>query len=352
MSFTVSDVRPADVLLFRGNSWLSWAIRTFDGSDVSHAAIALGDGMLAEAAGDGLRTRDIPVPERGEYILVHRLTGEQTELGPVLEKARAYVDNGNEYAYQQLVLLAFLALTRRVPLRGLARRLMRTALDHAATAVMTLLPTGATWMICSEFVYRCYDEAAPAPPDPYALAIVGASFGPPSGDSGEPSLLDWAQANTRDLTMPAPTGPGITFGPGSGDAPGPLLGMLEADLAPLISEYASQLVSEGIADPADLPPLLDPSFGPGPATPEPDDDEMLASVARFATAVGAGSPGPGDGAPVTFSATVLAAVGATIGKAALEGALEGLRTMTVDPNFVTPRDLLMTPSLHEVGRIG
>lgn len=347
MAFDVQAIRPGDVLLFHGKGFVSWAIRKFDGTEVNHAAVSLPGGMLGEAGGKGLQSRPVPQPGGGEFIRVHRLRAT-TELDPVVAKANAFLADGHAYAYQQIVLLAVLTLTRRIPLPRLARRLVRAALDHASTAVMDLLPAGAQWMICSEYVYRSFDGAVDGGDDPYGLAIAGASFGPGPGEATgamDGILLDWALANVRDVSVLAP----VTFG-----ATGPptdhmqRIASIEADLAPLIVDYAEQLFAAGELTDDDLPPLLDASFGPpAPLPPEPTDDELLASIAGFGAVLGVAR----GQAPVAADPT-FGGVGATIGAAALKGALDGVKTLLVDPNFVTPGDLLRSPSLESIGRLG
>ena len=38
MRITEKDLKPGDVLLYNGTSWISWFIKHFDGASVSHAA--------------------------------------------------------------------------------------------------------------------------------------------------------------------------------------------------------------------------------------------------------------------------------------------------------------------------
>jgi hypothetical protein len=226
---------------------------------------------------------------------------------------------------------------------GLARRLIRSALDHAATALMDLLPVGASWMICSEYVYRSFDEAIEGDTDPYELAIAGISFGDASA-SGDEILIDWALKNVSDVQIAAPA----TFGA----APAPRdhvqrIAAIEADLAPLVADYADRLYAAGEIADEDLPPLLDASFGPpAPLPPEPTDEDLLASIASFTTAFSIARPDVPVVADPSFG------VGTAIGAAALKGALEGIRKISVDGNFVTPGDLLKTPSLEGVGKLG
>jgi hypothetical protein len=340
MSPASVEYKNGDVLLFHGTSFVSWAIRVIDGTEVNHVAIVMPDGTLAEAGGMGLQSRPIPTPGSGEYFLVHRLNAA-ADLDPVTAKAKEFLDNGHFYAYQQIVLLAVLGLTRKLKLPWVARRLVRSALDHAAGALMDLLPAGSQWMICSEYVYRAYDEAVDGPPDPYEIQIAGLSFAAAGGDT----LLDWAIANAHDVPVAAP----VAFGPPTGPTEQrQKILAIEADLAPLIDDYARALLEAGEIDEADLPPVLDPSFGPAADLgQEPTDEEMLASATTFASALLRARSQPDPAASVSFGAA-----GATIGAAAAKGALEGLRDIAVNPDFVTPGDLLASPSFSHVGRVG
>ena len=323
----VSDVKPGDVLLFRGTGLIPWAIRLFDGGTVNHAAIALGGTDLAEAAGNGLQRRGLN-DETSSVVFTEVRRLENTDLTPVLDRASSFLADGDKYAYHQIVLLALLAVTRRIPAPWAARRLIRSALDHAATAVGDLIPTGKTRMICSEFVYRCYAEAAPPSPIAVDLATV---FAVPA--SVEPTMLDWALTQSdREVQL----APAATFAAGFDAA------VAEAELEQRILEYADAANLTGV-----LPRETAPSTTfalPGALEPEPTDDEILASMGAFGTALQASSPG---GAPDAAFAIDLAAIGTV----ALKGALQGIADVSVDANFVTPRDLEKATSLVSVGRI-
>ncbi len=344
MGISIKELMPGDVLLFHGKGFVSWAIRKIDGSEANHAALVLPGGLLAEASGLGLRTRPIPTLfDHDDYMLVRRhLVNEPLE--PVLETAETYLDNRNFYAYQQIVLLAVLGLTRRIPARGLARRMIRSALDHAARALMDLLPLGASWMICSEYVYRCFDEAVSGSSDPYRVQIAGLDYG--ARLLNEESWADWAEQRTAQVDVAAP----MTFElPGRFDAD-----VAEAELAPLIVEWAA---FAGVED--DLDPL--PEAGPVPmtfehATPgaaasvaaeqreEISDQDLQAAMVQFSETLKV-ARGTAPGVPVSFGL-----VPATVAGAAVKGALKGLRELTADPNFVTPRDLLVSHSFSPAQR--
>ena len=48
-----------DIILYHGNSLLAKLIQFFDGTEMNHAGIFLGEGMVGEALKDGLTKRTI-----------------------------------------------------------------------------------------------------------------------------------------------------------------------------------------------------------------------------------------------------------------------------------------------------
>jgi hypothetical protein len=86
---------------------------------------------------------------------------------------------------------------------NIAGRLLRRIIDTAAEYLLTkVVPDSKSSMICSEFVYRCYDEALPAQKDEYSLLInqlVAKGMGPlafigPYNKAPADTLLAWASA--------------------------------------------------------------------------------------------------------------------------------------------------------------
>lgn len=164
------EVADADVLLYHGNSMISRLIRFFDGTDVNHAAICIGRDEIGEAQAKGLtRDRIDGRLNNGEYIIVRRTKNNPGTMQPVVDKAEYYLGIGNKYAFEQIFLLAFLGLSRKLPANAYLKWLLRKVLDQAAD---WLTSNGERQpMICSEFVYRCYNEALPADQDPYSISI-------------------------------------------------------------------------------------------------------------------------------------------------------------------------------------
>ncbi|MDQ0000106.1 MULTISPECIES: hypothetical protein [Pseudarthrobacter] len=320
------EIRRGDVLLFHGTDIISWAIRTFDGTDVNHAAIALDEATLMEAAARGLRHATIEAEVSGSrYVRVRRHT--EDDLASVVATAASHVKRRAPYAYQQIVMLALLAATRTIPLGGTGRRMVRSILDHAAAALNAFVDRdGTRSMICSEFVYRAFAEAPSDPAERFRLLIH-------SGDIAfgevEPCLAEWAlqqSAETYEAAFRIPVSFDVTAAQPdeAGEA-------AEEELAPLIVAWAEDhnLVTE------DMPPAPPPSFEVGESD-DPTDEELLASMVSFSTALTNDSE---------FG------IGTTLGVAAALGAIQGLLTPAIEANFVTPGDLLKSPTLVDIGRI-
>lgn len=301
-----SPVKPGDVVLTRGTGWISRAICLIDDSEVSHAALALDRNRVAEAVGQGLRTINGDEVMDEHDLMVARSLTSTAGREPVIKVATGYLEHGHRYAHQQIVLLAVLCVSRRVPLPPGGRAMVRGVLDQAAAAVNAMAELGQKPMVCSEFVYRCFSEADPG--EPYVLKI-GQDTSSPDGRS----LLGWAHSHPalealRPPSVPAP------FDPASA----------EKRLAPLVSAYAAATghgAFLGSATPA-VPGVLS----------DPGDEELLSSMAGFGTALHRARTGQ--------TGAVLPA----------GQAVDEIRDKQAEANFVTPGDLLRTLSLTQIHR--
>ncbi len=338
-------LRAGDVLLYNGNSWISKAIQFMDGTEVNHAAICLGRGKVGEAIGKGLTERTFRASaEDDRYVIISRLSAQPGTMKPVTKKAYDYLKSGNRYGYEQIVLLAFLGITRKLPVNPYFEWLIREVLDQAAHLLM--ISGDRQPMICSEFVYRCYDEALPLSTDPYTLRIHtfpmtdgeirararGMAAAPHRCRMHPDSLLAWtedvmtprkkAAADPPIIAFERPKGPGEKGRPPAMDRKPAALGM---DV--LIEKYL-----EATKRPATR--AFD--AGASPRTPE-----MLAGIGGFAeayeTATKKGKKRGGE----PWSA------GAVRGEA--PSALSHLLSAVAD--FVTPGDLLRCGDLFHVGKI-
>jgi len=163
----IAQVMPGDILLYRSKGLISDAIRFIDRSEVSHAGLFLGrhDGMgrtVGEATREGVIRRTLPKSvEHAEGVESRRLKEPPESLDPALERAEYYLKRGERYAFEPILLLAFLCITRNLSASSILGGLIRETLDAAAAFLLHLFNTGREPVICSEFVFRCYDEALP-----------------------------------------------------------------------------------------------------------------------------------------------------------------------------------------------
>jgi len=165
------EISAGDIILYHSDSLLANLIRFFDGTEVNHASVCIGDGKVVEAVGAGIKCNTIRGSIRdAEYGIVRRMKTDPGTMQPVVDKANWYLQIGNRYGYEQLVLLAILGLTRKLQVNNYLSWLLRKIFDQAADILMK--QGDRQPMICSEFVYRCYDEALPVAHDPYCLDIA------------------------------------------------------------------------------------------------------------------------------------------------------------------------------------
>ncbi|MFF1476805.1 hypothetical protein ACFVYD_04355 [Streptomyces sp. NPDC058301] len=305
-----SELKTGDVVLTRGTGHLSRAICLLDGSEVSHAAIAVGPDTLAECVGEGLRTITYARALDAHDLVVGRTLTRPADMVPVIDVAQRYLGTRHAYAHQQVVLLALLAVTRRIPLPPGGKRMVRAVLDQAAGVLNTMAERGQQPMICSEFVYRCHAEAQPEPP--YELRLQGSAL---TERAERQTLLEWAQDHPALPHVPqtAPTALGAHDPAG-----------VEAALAPVLSAYHAAVGKANGIPAAQYLPGTD-------ALADPSDEELLASMAAFGTALHQATSADIDGAERLTS----------------REALEKIRATGADPNFITPGDLLHSPSLTE-----
>lgn len=172
-----SDLRAGDVLLYSSQSLIGKLIRFLDGTDVTHAGIYLGNDEVGEAlmvGNAGINKNPISTSFAGtDWVEVRRLIQSDLDLKSVLNVADEYIADGNRYAYVEILLLAVILMTRKVNLEdsglgSIAWYTFRNVNDW----INDVFEQGREPMICSEFVFRCYDEAEPGDDDPYSIEVL------------------------------------------------------------------------------------------------------------------------------------------------------------------------------------
>lgn len=178
----ISELNEGDVLLYRGNSFISKLIILLDGGPYSHASL-YHQGHILEALANGITVNPVNVSVAGsESVDVfrffsngHVLGDSSLSLTPIIVAANEFEANPQRYAYEEILLLAVLCttrqLTRILQMPGLVL-ILRNILDHAAEVVAKLAAAGKEPVICSELVYRIYQQAGAA----YRIIIRGADI--------------------------------------------------------------------------------------------------------------------------------------------------------------------------------
>ena len=338
----IDESAAGDVLLYRSDTWIARQIRRLDGTEVSHAGLYMGDGMVAEALiKGGLDTQPVADSVKGsDWVAVYRMKPTPGPMTPVLNVARMYLDQNNRYGYGQILLLAGICLTRKLDWDNwLLRRIVRLAFDMSTTLLEKFRQEGKEPMICSEFVFRTYDEALHEPEDPYSLEIL-------SQTAAEPRRRFSRFRHRRGLFGGETQPEAPSLHPDSllaqlqtaGETPATLLATAnkmtkslpesEEDLDSLIEQYLAETDGTKAAGP--------PTAAAGP---EVSMEDLLNSARRL-----------------TAGLAEAAARKAETEKK-LHGIAEGLTEAApqtfadIAADFVTPGDLLKSPSLVEVGMI-
>jgi len=312
----IARLMPGDILLYRSRGLISDAIRFIDRSQVSHSALFIGrHGQKGRAVGEAIREgvvrRELPVSiEHAEWVEARRLKEPPASLDPVLARAAHYLDRGERYAFEQVLLLAFLCLTRNLVGSSVLGGLIRETLDAAAGFLLRLVDTGREPMICSEFVFRCYSESLPG-----AVAL-----------------------SARAPAAPRAGARGVPIGPGGGIRRGSALSIL-------LERHGGRMPDGGakalqVPQPAGVSAVeerIEAYFRDvqirkaAPARIDLLSPELLPSFERFASSLHG----------VRRRAGSL--------EAARAGAMEGLFEAAAD--FVTPGDLQRSRSLAFCGRL-
>ena len=154
----VEDLLPGDILLSADPGIASAGIRLLTTSPVSHAALYVGDGEVAEALGGGVRLRTMAkVMEDESVVAVFRHPALDDELASrVSAFAREQV--GKPYDFVGVMMHAPFALQRRVcELPGMPTVLREACLSMLAT--FQLIHGGDDRFFCSQFVLEAYRMA-------------------------------------------------------------------------------------------------------------------------------------------------------------------------------------------------
>ncbi|HEV2112917.1 MAG TPA: hypothetical protein VGR50_02135 [Terriglobales bacterium] len=191
-----------DVLLYHGTGLMSRLIRLFDGGDYSHAAI-FHSGHSTEVLGDGVVKSPLPDSVSGaKYVDVYRFFKNGSALAngnlpaSPLDTAISYWEKYSQrYAYEQILLLALLASTRKLTAAGRFPGLaliLKDIFDAATESVARMIAAGKEPVVCSELVYRCFKNADGT--GKYELLIKAADLAGLTVPAEQAGLTDQARA--------------------------------------------------------------------------------------------------------------------------------------------------------------
>jgi hypothetical protein len=326
---------PGDILLYRGENIVAKMIRFIDNSEVSHAGLYLGDSQVAEVSIDdnpGLIVNELSL-EGSEWVTARRLN-EPQEYEPIGTIASSYLAKGSRYAYEQLFLLAVILLSRKINLDSpVLRRIAEGVFDKANEFVVQMHDRAREPMICSEFVFRAYDEALPEEIDPFTLEIVSQGGQVPRKRFSPFRLRERIFGAAHEEVLP-------TVHPQSLLATTEIEERAFAAVTLELNEVSDVGLDILMREYLDEPPLIGVAAPVGyePAS-ETSEDDVRDSAARFAMSLsGAYSMNDSRGMPVFGTGSYDAA-----------GVSEKLKAVAAD--FVTPGDLWRSPSLMTVGKI-
>jgi cell wall-associated NlpC family hydrolase len=153
-----ADLLPGDILLTASSGLPSLGIRVLTASPVSHAALYVGDGEVAEAVGDGVQLRRIETVLAEESVVAafRHPALDDASAQRISRFARDAV--GGKYDYLGVLLHAPFALERRAcELPGITAFLREACLS--ALASLQLAGGDNSRFFCSEFVLHAYQEA-------------------------------------------------------------------------------------------------------------------------------------------------------------------------------------------------
>lgn len=323
-----TDLRPGDVLLYSGQSLIGKLIRVLDGTEVTHAGIYLGDGNVGEAlmvGTPGIHANPIDKSIEGtNWVEVRRLPNQNLTYEPLMVVANRYIDQGNRYAYAEILLVATICLTRKLNWNdGLLSRIAIGLMNKANRWIAEMFDQGKEPMICSEFVYRCYDEAVDAEDDPYSLTILS--------QAGTPSRhRSWRRFRRMPTTASAGTECPTVH-------PDSLLGRLLNEPQKLqdkvLTTAPSEAPTEQISD-NELDELIAMYLQESQENQQTEASAVTEDLERAAS---------------DFSAALMTSVERRFGISQNEPIAAKIAMAVAD--FVTPGDLLKSPSLIRVGRI-
>jgi len=155
---TASALEPGDILLSSIATVNSFGIRLGTFSPVSHALLYLGDGLIAEAVGTGVRARPLAdVVAEEQMVVAFRVPGLD-DAGVAKLRTWANSQVGTRYNTTGVLLNAPFVLNRRL----CELPLIPSSVSNFCISGMAMVQLGASrddQFFCSQFVLEAYRQA-------------------------------------------------------------------------------------------------------------------------------------------------------------------------------------------------
>lgn len=161
---TIKDpnkLKKGDIILYSGSDWISRAINLFDNSEYSHASIYMGMENIMEStfSNGGVRINNLHEgAKKYDKLLIKRHASfNDLDMQLVLDQASLF--NGSRYDVAQILQLALIGISRKLSFYDAIQfQILKKVLEVANKLSMHLFSNGDDKTVCSEFVYRCYND--------------------------------------------------------------------------------------------------------------------------------------------------------------------------------------------------
>lgn len=324
MNFDIDQLQIADILLFSGEEdRTSQAIMWLTNSKVTHAALYRGQGEIIEETSPNVKIYKLNSDGRfhGREMYINRLNKKQFYTEPVINAATTYLNNITPYAYSNLYLLGLILLYKKFSPNFLTKRVMIKIYKKLAAYIIEFInqhkSPGKLPMVCSQFVFQCYEDAG----EDYHLKL------------GKASLRESLLVNKNNLTMVEQVISYVQLSSLAIEAPN--WTDVDLEIQSILSQTEEELAQE----------LLEALQSNEVATTDEIDDELAVAVHKFGEAAYLAESKAENSRPVM-----------------LEKSNELARDLKISPGlsflkikeayFVTPEDLLNNcDNLVQVGVI-
>ena len=165
----VRDLKAGDVLLFspEEGSWISKAITWLTDAPVSHAAMTYQiPTKMVEETPPAVRVAEATMRFPGRTVHVMRLNKWQDDFKPVMDVAAKYLNGEAPYAMNNLYLLGILLIYKKFTpsdtTQKIVLKILKRITEKLLDAINQMKYPDKHPMVCSQFVFECYQEAGKA----------------------------------------------------------------------------------------------------------------------------------------------------------------------------------------------